>query len=57
MQVLSEFMEEQRSILERIAEEAESRPDGIGNLLDNNGAAVKREQLKKTMATLTEFAA
>jgi GTP-binding protein EngB required for normal cell division len=57
MQVLSEFMEEQRSILERIAEEAESRPDGIGTLLDNNGAAVKREQLKKTMATLTEFAA
>lgn len=57
MQVLRDFIEEQRSILSRIADEAEARPDGIGTLLDNNSAATKRAQLKKTMATLTEFAA
>jgi hypothetical protein len=57
MQVLRDFIEEQRAILARIAEEAEARPDGIGTLLDNNSAATKRAQLKKTMATLTEFAA
>jgi GTP-binding protein EngB required for normal cell division len=57
MQVLRDFMEEQRSILARIAEEAEARPDGISTLLDNSSAATRRAQLKKTMATLTEFAA
>lgn len=57
MQALAEFMDEQRSILQRIAEEAESRPDGVGTLLDDNSAASKRAQLKQTMAALTEFAA
>lgn len=57
MQVLREFLDEQRMMLSRIAEEAESRPDGVGTLLDENGAASKRAQLKQTMATLTEFAA
>ena len=57
LQALREFMDEQRAMLSRIAEEAESRPDGVGTLLDENSAASKRAQLQKTMATLTEFAA
>lgn len=55
--VLRDFLSEQRAILERIAVEAKSQPDGVGTLLDKNGAATRRAQLEKTMATLTRFAA
>ena len=57
VQVLREFLDEQRSILARIAEEAEARPDGVGTLLDENSASTRRAQLQQTMAALTEFAA
>lgn len=57
LQVLQGFMDEQRGILTRIAEEAEAQPGGVGTLLDKNSAAAKRAQLEQTMATLTEFAA
>ncbi|NNL74264.1 MAG: hypothetical protein HKP29_12950 [Silicimonas sp.] len=57
MQSLQEFLDEQRGILSRIADEAQARPDGVGTLLDENSAASKRAQLEQTMATLTEFAA
>jgi len=54
---LREFMAEQRAILTRLAEEADSAPGGAAALLDAEGAAVKRAQLKQTMAALTEIAA
>lgn len=57
IQALREFLEEQRAMLTRIAAEAEAQPNGVGSLLDENGAASKRAQLEQTMATLTEFAA
>ncbi|NNE88030.1 MAG: hypothetical protein HKN27_08135 [Silicimonas sp.] len=57
VQVLKDFLMEQRGILTRIASEAQAEPDGIGTLLDENSAAAKRAQLKQTMATLTGFAA
>ena len=57
VEVLQEFMDEQRAILLRLAEEADSAPGGAAALLDAEGAAVKRAQLKQTMATLTEIAA
>jgi hypothetical protein len=57
MAVLRDFLTEQRSILQRIAEEAQRQPDGVGDLLDENSAAVKRAELKETMQTLTGFAA
>ena len=57
IQALREFLEEQRAMLTRIAAEAEAQPNGVGSLLDENGAASKRAQLAKTMATLTEIAA
>lgn len=57
MHVLQEFMDEQRAILTRIANEAGGHADGVSTILDENSAATKRAQLKQTMATLTEFAA
>lgn len=57
IQVMRDFMDEQQAILSRVAEEAETRPDSVEMLLDENSAAAKRAQLKQTMATLTEFAA
>ncbi len=57
LDVLREFMGEQRAILIRLAEEADNVPGGAAALLDAEGAAVKRAQLKQTMATLTEIAA
>ena len=57
IKVLREFMDEQRAILTRLADEAEAAPGGASPILDAGGAAEKRAQLKKTMATLTEIAA
>jgi GTP-binding protein EngB required for normal cell division len=57
LQELREFMAEQRAILTRLAEEAENAPGGAAALLDAEGTAVKRAQLKQTMAALTEIAA
>ncbi len=57
VQVLKDFLAEQRGILTRIADEASGQADGVGTLLDENSAAAKRAQLKQTMATLTGFAA
>ncbi len=57
MQTLRDFLAEQRSILSRIASEADSEPEGVGTLLDENSAASKRAQLKQTMESLTGFAA
>ncbi len=57
LSVLEDFMAEQRSILQRIADEARSAPDGVSSLLDASSAANKRAELKATMQTLTGFAA
>ena len=57
LQELREFMAEQRVLLMRLSEEAENAPGGAAALLDAEGTAVKRAQLKQTMATLTEIAA
>ena len=57
LEVLQEFLAEQRSILGRIADEAQSQPDNVGELLDESSAASKRAELEKTMQTLTRFAA
>lgn len=57
VQVLKDFLAEQRGILTRIADEASGQADGVSTLLDENSAAAKRAQLKQTMATLTGFAA
>ncbi|MEM6566697.1 MAG: dynamin family protein [Pseudomonadota bacterium] len=55
--VLEDFIGEQRSILERIASEAQEQPDGVATLLDASSAATKRAELQQTMQTLTGFAA
>lgn len=57
IEVLRDFLAEQRGILTRIADDASSQADGVSTLLDENSAAAKRAQLKQTMATLTGFAA
>ena len=57
MTVLQDFLGEQRSILQRIAEEAQRQPDGVGELLDESSASVKRAELKETLQVLTGFAA
>lgn len=57
LQELREFMAEQRLILTRLAEEADNAPGGAAAILDAEGTAIKRAQLKQTMATLTEIAA
>ena len=57
MQALEAFLTEQRAILTRIAEQAVRGPDGVGSILDENSAAVKRAQLKQAMESLTSFAA
>ena len=57
MQALEEFLTEQRAILTRIAEQAVQQPDGIGSMLDENAAALKRSQLKQAIETLSGFAA
>ena len=57
MQVLEDFLAEQRAILSRIASEAQSRPDGVGSLLDENSALTKRAELKQAMQDLNGFAA
>ena len=57
LQELRDFMAEQRGILTRLANEADSAPGGAAALLDAEGAALKRAQLKQTMAALTEIAA
>jgi hypothetical protein len=54
---LREFMDEQRAILIRLADEAEATPGGASPMLDASGAAEKRAQLKQTMETLTAIAA
>ena len=57
MQALRDFLAEQRAILQRIADEAQSQPGGVGTLLDDNSAASKRAELKQTMQDLNGFAA
>lgn len=57
MQTLRGFLAEQRAILQRIADEAENQPGGVGTLLDENSAATRRAELKQTMQDLTGFAA
>ncbi len=57
VKALREFMDEQRAILTRLADEAETAPNGASPVIDASGAADKRAQLKQTMATLTEIAA
>ena len=57
VKVLREFMEEQRSILTRLADEAAAAPGAISPLLGASGAAEKRAQLKQTMETLNKIAA
>ncbi len=57
VKVLREFMDEQRAILTRLADEAEAAPGSASPLLDAGGAAEKRAQLKQTMETLTAIAA
>ncbi len=57
IKTLNEFLAEQRSILTRVATEAESEPGSVSEMLDENGASAKRAELKKTLATLTEIAA
>ncbi|SMX23329.1 dynamin family protein [Boseongicola aestuarii] len=57
LQELREFMAEQRLLLTRLSEEADNAPGGAAALLDAEGTAIKRAQLKQTMATLTEIAA
>ena len=57
LQELRDFMAEQRLILTRLAEEADNAPGGAAAILDAEGTAMKRAQLKQTMATLTEIAA
>ena len=57
MRILQDFLMEQRTILVRIASEAERQPDSVGELLDENSAAVKRAELQKTMQDLNGFAA
>ena len=57
MQALSEFLAEQRAILSRIAEQAAREPEGVGTMLDENSAALKRQQLKQAIDSLTGFAA
>ncbi len=57
LDVLEDFMGEQRAILMRIADEARQKPDRVGSLLDASSAATKRAELQQTMQTLTGFAA
>ncbi len=57
MDALEAFLSEQRGILARIAEQAAREPDGVGSMLDENSAAMKRAQLKQAMDSLTSFAA
>ena len=57
LDVLDDFMAEQRAILMRIADEARQKPDRVGSLLDASSAATKRAELQQTMQTLTGFAA
>lgn len=57
LNVLQDFLTEQRAILHRIAEEAMQQPDSVGTLLDESSAASKRAELQATMQTLTGFAA
>lgn len=57
MQALNDFLTEQRAILTRIAEQAAQEPDGIGSMLDENSAAIKRSQLKQAIESLSGFAA
>lgn len=57
MKVLREFMAEQRAMLTRLAEEAESAPGAAAAILDSGGAASRQAQLKQTMAALNDIAA
>ena len=57
MQAMEDFLTEQRAILTRIAEQAMQAPDGVGSMLDENSAAVKRSQLKQAIESLSGFAA
>ncbi len=57
LKTLHDFMAEQRGILVRLAEEADSEKGAAAAIIDAGGAAEKRAQLKQTMATLTEIAA
>ena len=57
VKVLREFMDEQRAILTRLADEAAAAPGGATPDLGAGGAAEKRAQLKQTMETLTKIAA
>ena len=40
VQVLKDFLMEQRGILTRIASEAQGQPDGVGTMLDENSVYV-----------------
>ncbi|QMU58335.1 MAG: hypothetical protein GKR98_09090 [Boseongicola sp.] len=57
IKALKEFTDEQRAILTRLAEQADTADGNAAAVLDAGGAAEKRAQLKQTMATLTEIAA
>ena len=55
LKVLREFIDEQRAMLTRLAEEADGADSS--SLLDHAGVADKRTQLRQTMAKLNEIAA
>ncbi len=57
LQVLREFLDEQRSMLLRISDEADGTDAGAASLLDRAGVAEKRAELRETMAKLSEIAA
>ena len=54
---LREFMDEQRAMLVRLAEEADGTEADAAALLDRAGVADKRTELRETMAKLNEIAA
>jgi len=55
LNVLREFIDEQRAMLTRLADEADG--SNSSSLLDHAGVADKRTQLRQTMAKLNEIAA
>ena len=57
MDVLQEFLAEQRAIMSRIAEQAQGTSGDLSIMLDENGAASKRAELKQAIDSLTGFAA
>ncbi|NNE81075.1 MAG: hypothetical protein HKN18_12475 [Silicimonas sp.] len=57
MEVLQEFLAEQRAILARIAEQAGGQSSDVGTMLDESTSASKRAELKQAIDSLTGFAA